>query len=99
MAEYQSAGIEITDHKELERQLQESRDRFRLAVEGTRDGLWDWNLRTDDLWLSPRLKEMLGYSDEELPNDLAASSPAPDAGGSGHGAGTASPPLGRRPAL
>ncbi len=72
VVEYQSAGIEITDHKELERQLQESRDRFRLAVEGTRDGLWDWNLRTDDLWLSPRLKEMLGYSDEELPNDLAA---------------------------
>jgi PAS domain S-box-containing protein len=72
VVEYQSVGIEITDHKELERQLQESRDRFRLAVEGTRDGLWDWNLRTDDLWLSPRLKEMLGYSDEELPNDLAA---------------------------
>ena len=70
--EYQSVGIDVTSHKELELQLQESRDRFRLAVEGTRDGLWDWNLRTDALWLSPRLKEMLGYSDDELPNDLTA---------------------------
>ena len=72
VVEYQSVGIDVTDHKELEQQLQESRDRFRLAVEGTRDGLWDWNLRTDALWLSPRLKEMLGYSDDELPNDLTA---------------------------
>ena len=72
VVEYQSVGIDVTDHKELEQQLQESRDRFQLAVEGTRDGLWDWNLRTDALWLSPRLKEMLGYSDDELPNDLMA---------------------------
>jgi PAS domain S-box-containing protein len=72
VAEYQSVGIDVTAHKELEQQLQESRDRFQLAVEGTRDGLWDWNLRTDALWLSPRLKEMLGYSDDELPNDLMA---------------------------
>jgi PAS domain S-box-containing protein len=48
--------------------LQESEARFRLAVDGANDGIWDWNLRTGALYLSPKWKSMLGYSDEELPS-------------------------------
>lgn len=70
--EYQSVGFDITRHKQVERELQDSRDFFRLAIEGTRDGLWDWDLRTGTIWLSPRLKEILGFADDELPNDLEA---------------------------
>ncbi|WP_192499012.1 PAS domain S-box protein [Skermanella pratensis] len=70
--EYQSVGFDITRHKQVERELQDSRDFFRLAIEGTRDGLWDWDLGTGAIWLSPRLKEILGYADDELPNDLEA---------------------------
>ncbi len=45
-----------------------SREQYMLAVQGSRDGVWDWDLRTDSLFLSSRWKEMIGYTDEELPN-------------------------------
>ena len=47
-------------------ELRESRERYALAVEGANDGIWDWNVVTDDLHLGPRWKEILGYSDGEL---------------------------------
>lgn len=51
-------------------ELKSALERFDLAINGTRDGLWDWNLITNEIYFSPRWKTMLGYSDEELPNAL-----------------------------
>lgn len=48
----------------LER-LQESEERWRFALEGAGDGVWDWNLVTNDFYQSPRWRQMLGYA----PND------------------------------
>lgn len=48
--------------------LEESRERFKLAVKGSRDGIWDWDLIENSLYLSPRWKEMLGYKDIEIEN-------------------------------
>lgn len=53
-----------------ERSLKEVKERLEYAINGTRDGIWDWNLETDEVYFSPRWKEMLGYTDDELPNIL-----------------------------
>lgn len=56
----------------VEGELRETRERLDLAIKGTSDGLWDWNPTTNDLYLSPRLREMYGYTLQELPNNIEA---------------------------
>ena len=58
---------------EMQRQeASKHQERLELALEGTSDGLWDWDLVSNTLYLSPRWKEMLGYGDDELPNEFSS---------------------------
>lgn len=38
------------------------------ALESSLAGFWDWNIETNEEYLSPRFKEMFGYSDDEMEN-------------------------------
>ncbi|MCY3018130.1 MAG: EAL domain-containing protein [Planctomycetota bacterium] len=59
---------EIAEHQRTEAALQESQERYALAAQGSHDGLWDWDLRTDKVFCSERWKSMLGYP-EDAPLD------------------------------
>ncbi|MBW3541256.1 MAG: response regulator [Planctomycetes bacterium] len=58
---------EIAGRAETEQALRDTQERFELAVRGTTDGLWDWNVETGEVWYGPRFLELLGVSAEEFP--------------------------------
>ena len=51
-------------------EIQELSQRFEYAANGTGDGLWDWNLVTQEIYFAPSWKRQLGYTDEELKNSF-----------------------------
>jgi|GEM_PF-280936 len=57
---------DITEQKRTEEALQDSQMRSELAVQGANAGLWDWNLRSGELFTNDRWAEMLGYTRQEL---------------------------------
>lgn len=64
-------GLEedITERKLSDERLVRSQEQFELAIKGTQDGIWDWDITTNTLFLSPRWKEMIGYEERELKNE------------------------------
>ena len=63
---------DITERKRAQAALQESEDRWKLALEGAGDGVWDWYVQTGVEIFSRRCKEMYGYSDQELADRSSA---------------------------
>jgi diguanylate cyclase (GGDEF)-like protein/PAS domain S-box-containing protein len=59
---------DITERKRLEKERLESERRLRLAVAIAHLGFWEWNLDTNECYLSPEWKKQVGYEDHELGN-------------------------------
>lgn len=62
---------DVTEKEQALRTIKESEKRFELAMQASRDGLYDWNLVTNEIYYSPGWKKMLGYEYHELPNDFS----------------------------
>jgi PAS domain S-box-containing protein len=60
---------EIEQHRQTEAALIESREQLNLAIKGSNDAPWDWNLVTDYLYYSDKWWQQLGYEHNEIPSD------------------------------
>jgi PAS domain S-box-containing protein len=49
-----------------EKALRESEERYALAMEGASEGHWDWDLASDRIFVSPKMKELMGLSAETV---------------------------------
>ncbi|HEY0003230.1 MAG TPA: EAL domain-containing protein [Pyrinomonadaceae bacterium] len=56
----------LTERARFEEALRESEERYALAARGASDGLWDWDLRSNEIYFSTRWKTMLGFVDGEI---------------------------------
>jgi PAS domain S-box-containing protein len=63
---------EVRDRKEAQIALTRSQERYALVEKAVNDGIWDWNILTDEDYLSPRWKGILGFADDELPNTASS---------------------------
>ncbi|HEY9815925.1 MAG TPA: PAS domain S-box protein [Candidatus Obscuribacterales bacterium] len=62
--------INITKRKQAESALQTSEARWQFALEGSGDGVWDWDIQTKQLFVTHQWKAMLGYADAEIGSSL-----------------------------
>ena len=51
---------DVTEKKQIEEELRESGEKYRLAMEATSDGLWDWNMLSGVVYYSPSFLKILG---------------------------------------
>jgi chemotaxis protein methyltransferase CheR len=62
--------IQRSRHGRAKASLRTSEERYLLALAGSTDGLWDWDLLSDSVFFSDRFREILGYSPEEFPGTI-----------------------------
>jgi PAS domain S-box-containing protein len=61
---------DISERREAERSLLESRERFQLAMDASQDGLWDWDVPSGHVYFSPAYFTMLGYPPDHFPSHV-----------------------------
>jgi PAS domain S-box-containing protein len=57
---------DITQRVQSEKELRESEERWHLAITGSTDGIWDWNITEHTAFYSKRWKEIRGYREDEI---------------------------------
>lgn len=54
------------ERKAYEQALRVSEERYARAINAGKVGIWEWNIQTDEIYIDPNLKAMLGYADNEI---------------------------------
>ncbi len=67
---FYASARDITENLAKEKALKENEFRWKFAVEGSGDGLWDWNLETNEVFFSTQWKKMLGFEEDEIQGSL-----------------------------
>ncbi len=67
---YIGSCVDITDRRDAEEALHESERRYALATAAGGVGVWDWNLETNEIYIDPELKRILGFDDAEIRNHI-----------------------------
>ncbi len=57
---------DVTKKRLAAETVRESNEQLASALRATQDGMWDWNIETNDIWYSPRWLQMFGYSTGEI---------------------------------
>ncbi len=70
MSHTSEPGITHISDADDNRALRSLVERLDLVLQATNEGHWDWDLVTGEVYFSPRWKAMLGYGDDEIPNDV-----------------------------
>ncbi len=63
ISEYNTLGEGLED---IISQLRDVKEQYSLAIDGTQEGLWDWNIKENTIYFSKRCKEMLGFAPDEI---------------------------------
>ncbi len=64
-----SVVVDVTELQLAKQALEASEERWRLALDASGDGVWDWHIQTDKEYYSPRFLQMYGYTQQQLDND------------------------------
>ena len=60
----------VTERHNLEERPRENEERLLHALDGAKDGVWDWHPRRSEIYFSPRWKDILGLGDDERPSQV-----------------------------
>ena len=67
-----ATAADVTSLRKAEQAARNSEERLALALRASEEGVWDWNLETDEVWYSSRWKSMLGYEESEIEPHVSA---------------------------
>lgn len=63
---------DVTHLVETQKSLSEIQERLKLAIDGSRDGLWDWDIAKGEVFYSTRWLEIAGYQYNSIPNKFSS---------------------------
>ncbi len=65
-------AVDITKSKLAEKALKDSEERYALVIDASEQGIWDWNVETNEIFYSKQWKRQIGYEDSEISNEFGS---------------------------